>query len=84
MHLNHPLFHTVLCSTPLEPPGTQFMNADENSTWYVGGRLTYTCEEGFQLLDSERNYQGEQDVRVCTESGLWEFDSYCRGMPTFL
>ena len=59
------------------------MDADVNSTWYVGSRLTYSCEEGFQLLHSERNYQGEQAVGVCTESGSWKFDYHCQGTCPF-
>ena len=69
----------VSCQAPLEPRWTQFINVDENSTWYAGDRFTYSCEEGFQLLNSEGSYQGEQAVAVCNESGSWRFDSHCQG-----
>ena len=75
----HIHLYTALCQTPLETLGTQFMSVDGNSTWYAGSRMTYFCEEGFQLLDSEGRYQGQQAVGVCTESGSWRFDSHCRG-----
>ena len=68
----------------MEPRGTQFMNADENSTWYVGSELIYSCEEGFQLLDLEGNFQGEYALGVCMESGSWRFDSHCRGLSPFM
>ena len=74
----------VSCQAPLELRGTKFINVDENSTWFVGSRLTYSCEEGFQLLDSEGIHQGTQAVGVCKEFGSWKFDSHCQGLCCFI
>ena len=73
-------YDIVLCQAPLEPRGTKFINVNETTTWYVGSRFTYFCEDGFQLLNSKGSYQGKQAVSVCTASGSWRFDSHCQGM----